>query len=102
MEALERENNAKEALGVNITAGEAAECEGAKGGDGGVSTSAGDCGEEAKEASCRVVALQRSVESKVRFGISCGQARVQLRVLSCAPAVLWVEGGTASTLSLLV
>lgn len=68
MEALERENNAKEALGVNITAGEAAECEGAEGGDEAVSTSAGGgCGEE---ASCRVVVLQRSVESKVGSGSS--------------------------------
>lgn len=90
MEALERENNAKEALGVNITAGEAAECEGAEGGDDVIPTSAGGCMEDATKATCRVAALQRSVESKVGSGSSCGQARVELCVFACAPVVLWV------------
>lgn len=100
MEALERENNAKEALGVNIAAGEAAECEGAEGGDDVISTSAGGCGEE---ASCRVVVLQRSVESKVGSGSSlrAGSLRSSC-VLVCAPVVVWVEGATASTLSVVL
>lgn len=99
MEALERENNAKEALGVNNTAGEAAECEGTEGGDASdrppshvdaISPSAGDGGEEATTASCRLVALQRSVESKVGSENGREQARMELYVLVCAPIVLRV------------
>eukprot|EP00904_Undaria_pinnatifida_P001449 jgi/Undpi1/11304/HiC_scaffold_30.g13602.m1 len=92
MESLERENNAKEVLGVNNTAREAAESEGGEEGDASdpspshvdaISTSsAGDGGEEATRARCRLVALRRSVESKVSRVAELGRARdaLMLRV----------------------
>lgn len=72
MEALERENNAKEALGMSNMAGHEEEDEEGTSGRVGGSGSSGTGG-EAKTADKRLEALKTSAEKKARRGVHCSR-----------------------------
>lgn len=115
MEAGERENNAKEALGVNTTTEEAAAAvaaaedkrnEHADDGyrsppheEGASSVAGGGCDkEEASIADGRIAAMKRSVERKVAFSVQKTRHNcvVVVVVVFCTVAVRTIFGDTLS------